>query len=128
MNQMNMNQGNMMNSQMMIQMMNMLQNSQNNPMNQMAQMMQNNFGNNNIDQNNTQNQQNQQNNGFININFRAGAGESKGIEIQCTMDEKVSDVIQRYRAKTGDRELTKKFIFNAKMLNQHLSVDRKSVV
>ena len=102
--------------------MNMM-NNQNNQMNQMAatmlQNIQNNFANNNTDQNNSSHAN--PNNGFININFRAGAA-GNGIEIQCTLDEKVSDVIQRYRSKTGDRDTTKKFIFNAKMLNQDLTL------
>ena len=46
----------------------------------------------------------------------------KTIGIQCLINEKVLDVIQRYRAKSGDRDPTKKFIFAAKNLNTHLTV------
>jgi hypothetical protein len=125
MNQMNMNQGNMGNGQMdMNQMMNMFQgnNNQDMPLNQQANIMNNNLSNLNIPQNNDV--QSNQNNGFINIKFRAGAGENenRAIEIQCTLDEKVSDLIQRYRNKTGDHDPTKKFIFNAKALNHDLTL------
>ena len=125
MNQMNMNQGNMGNGQMdMNQMMNMFQgnNNQDMPLNQQANIMNNNLSNLNIPQNNDV--QSNQNYGFINIKFRAGAGENenRAIEIQCTLDEKVSDLIQRYRNKTGDHDPTKKFIFNAKALNHDLTL------
>ena len=104
-------------------------NNQNMPMNQMVQMMgnmnaqmANNFANQANTQNNNNNQS-QNNNGGINIRFRAnGEGKNSEIIIQCLPDEKVSDVIQRYKAKSGDTDDTKKFIFNAKALNQSLSV------
>jgi len=86
-------------------------------------MMSNNIDNFMNTQNN--NQQPNQNNGGLNIRFRgSGEGEdnNKGIEIQCKLEEKVSEIIQRYRSKTGDNDKTKRFIFNAKLLNQDLSV------
>ena len=133
MNNMNMNNqmnpmGGMMQNNMngMMNMMNF--NNQNIPMNQMVQMMgnmnaqmANNFANQGNPQNN--NDQSQNNNGGINIRFRRnGVGDNREIVIQCLPDEKVSDVIQRYRTKSGDNDTTKKFIFNAKALNQSLSV------
>ena len=42
--------------------------------------------------------------------------------IQCTPNDKVSDIIEKYRNKANDRDDTKKFIFNAKNLNTSLSV------
>ena len=42
--------------------------------------------------------------------------------ILCTDDELVSDIIQKYRNKTGDKDESKKFIFNAKQLNSSLTV------
>jgi len=42
--------------------------------------------------------------------------------VQCLIDEKVSDIVQRYRAKSCDYDPTKIFIFNAKLLNQDLTV------
>ena len=42
-------------------------------------------------------------------------------------DEKVKEVIQRYRIKSGDNDQTKKFIFNAKNLNQELSVGEAGI-
>ena len=122
--QMNMNQGNMTNEQMsMNQMMNMIPgNNQNIPMNQAANILNNNLSNINIPHNYSA--QSKQDNGFINIKVRAEAGENnnKAIEIQCTLDEKVSDLVAKYRAKTGDHDPTKKFIFNAKALNHDLTL------
>ena len=40
--------------------------------------------------------------------------------IQCLPNEKVSDIIHRYRAKSLDNDPTKKFIFNAKALDPSL--------
>jgi len=42
--------------------------------------------------------------------------------VQCLIDEKVSDIIQRYRAKSGDYDTTKKFIFPPRSLNQYHTV------
>ena len=128
---MNMGQGNMMNNQMndmngmMMNMMNF--NNQNMPMNQFAAMMgnmntqmaNNNFGNQGNFQNN--NAQNQNDYGGINVHFRI-EGRKDEIVIQCLPDERVSELIKRYRTKTGDDDITKKFIFNAKALNESLSV------
>ena len=128
---MNMGQGNMMNNQMndmngmMMNMMNF--NNQNLPMNQFAAMMgnmntqmaNNNFGNQGNFQNN--NAQNQNDYGGINVHFRI-EGRKDEIVIQCLPDERVSELIKRYRTKTGDDDITKKFIFNAKALNESLSV------
>ena len=128
---MNMGQGNMVNNQMndmngmMMNMMNF--NNQNIPMNQFAAMMgnmnaqmaNNNFGNQGNFQNN--NAQNQNDYGGINVHFRI-EGKKDEIVIQCLPDEKVSELIIRYRNKTGDDDMTKKFIFNAKALNESLSV------
>ena len=44
------------------------------------------------------------------------------VYVQCMTDEKVSKVIEKYRNKSGDYALTKKFIFNGKSLNMNLSV------
>ena len=44
------------------------------------------------------------------------------VMIQCMPDEKVSEIIEKYRNKSGDHDPYKKFIFNAKPLNPSLSV------
>ena len=129
-NQMNMNQGNMANEQMsMNQIMNIMPgNNQDIPMNQAANILNNNLSNLNIPQSNST--QTQQNNEFINVKIRAETGENnnnKGIEIQCRLDEKVSDLIEKYRSKTGDNDPTKKFIFNAKALNPDLTLEEAKV-
>ena len=43
-------------------------------------------------------------------------------------DEKVSEIIQKYRAKSNDRDDTKKFIYNAKQLNQDLTVAEAGIM
>ena len=57
--------------------------------------------------------------------FRASGATGQAsapIMVQCMPDEKVSEVIEKYRSKSGDRDPTKKFIFNAKNLAPSLSV------
>ena len=62
--------------------------------------------------------------GFSVIFRASGATGQAGapIMIQCTPNDKVSDIIEKYRNKANDRDDTKKFIFNAKNLNTSLSV------
>ena len=55
----------------------------------------------------------------INVIFR----KDVPIMINCKLSEKVSEVIKKYRAKSLDNEKNIRFIFNAKELNQSLSVD-----
>ena len=149
-NQMNMNNqmdmNNMMNSQMnMNNQMNM--NSQFNPMMMNPMMMNNNMGNmgtgmmnaamnfnmnnqmmpnmgNNMgNMGNNQPQQQQPNNQNISVYFRAGAnGENGSIMIQCSLSDRVSDLIERYKTKSMQDVSKKKFIFNAKALNKDLTV------
>jgi len=67
---------------------------------------------------------NQSSNGqFISVHFRAGAnGENGSIMIQCSLSDKVSDLIEKYRTKSLEDVSQKKFIFNAKNLNRDLTV------
>jgi hypothetical protein len=60
----------------------------------------------------------------INVIFRAKDNDDKTIHIaiNCSIDEKVSNVIKKYRIKTGDYDITKRFIFNRKELNQNQSL------
>ena len=63
----------------------------------------------------------------ISVIFRVSTNQANvqtgpAITIQCTLDEKVSAIIERYRSKTGDKDDTKKFIFNAKSLNPTLTL------
>ena len=53
---------------------------------------------------------------------QANVQTGPSITIQCTLDEKVGTVIERYRNKTGDRDTTRKFIYNAKSLNPALTL------
>ena len=89
-------------------MFNQMQNMQNNPLN-------NNFPN-----------QIEQSKKSITLIFRAGKQDKDGNpinpKIQCSLDEKVSKVIERYRMQANDVETNKKFIFNAHPLNPTLTV------
>ena len=63
------------------------------------------------------------NNNFMTLIFRASsATNDKPIKIQCTINDKISDVIERYRAKAQDNDKTKKFIFNAKEIDSTMTV------
>ena len=90
-------------------MFNQMQNMQNNPLN-------NNFPN-----------QIEQSKKSITVTFRTGKLDKDGNpikpKIQCSLDEKVSKVIERYRMPANDVETYTKFIFNAKPLNPTLTVD-----
>ena len=88
---------------------------------------------NNMGNNNTMNQQSgqsftpQSQGQGISVIFRVSINQANvqtgpAITIQCTLDEKVGTIIERYRNKTGDKDTTKKFIFNAKSLNPTLSL------
>ena len=59
----------------------------------------------------------------INVYFRSGGSASAPIMLQCMSDDKVSDVIEKYRNSSGDRDMTKKFIFNAMALNPNLTLE-----
>ncbi len=117
--------------QTMMNMMNMNMNM-NNQMQQMKQMqdMINNMVKNN-QQNSNQNSSSQPSQqGGINVVFRASGQGGQGkppLMIQCQLNERVSDLIQRYRTKSGDRDPSKKFIFNAKNLNQSLTIEQAGI-
>ena len=144
---MNMNMMNQMGTGMMNQNMMGMNNMGNsgmmNPgmnMNMMNQNMINNMGNsgmmnaamnmNMMNMNNMNNLNNQgynsppqNNNGGINVFFRAGQnGENGSIMVQCTLEERVSEVIKRYGNKAMEDTNKKKFIFNAKALVPSLTV------
>ena len=89
-------------------MFNQLQNMQNNPLN-----------------NNLPNQI-EESKKYITVIFRTGK-QDKDVNpidpmIQCSLDEKVSKVIERYRMQANDVETNTKFIFNAHPLNPTLTV------
>ena len=69
-------------------------------------------------------------NNYISVVFRK-SGEDKKIHppimMQCNKNEKVSDLIERYRIKSGDRDLSERFIYNAKDLNFSLSVEEAGI-
>ena len=58
--------------------------------------------------------------GELSVIFRISGEHNSFFEIICQNSEKVSDMILRYRNKTGDYDKNKIFIFNAKRLNPNL--------
>ena len=61
----------------------------------------------------------------LTVIFRASGTTGQAgapIMVQTTPEEKVSDLIEKYRCKAGDRDDTKKFIFNRFNLNPNLTV------
>ena len=139
MNMNNMNNMNMMNGMQMNPMMNfnmMGNNMQGQNMANMAQNIMNNFSNFQppIVQDNQA--QNNNNSNFINLKFRAGGlqrqtqqdGSDPGIVIQCTLDEKLSVIVDRYKNKSGDDITDKKFVYNAKNLNLSLTAAEAGLI
>ena len=63
-------------------------------------------------------------NEYINVTFRTNSdkGKNSQITIQCSINEKVSDLIEKYRNETGDRDNSKKFIYDARALNPSLTL------
>ncbi len=129
-NGMGMNPG-MMNNQMGTGMMNPLQLMMNNNManlNQQANNLRGFFNDNN--NNNDQNKTEINNDENMHVFFRVGGNTgpvSSTLKIQFKSNEKVSDLIQRYRDKSGDNDKTKKFIYNAKSLSEEMTVEQAGI-
>ena len=60
----------------------------------------------------------------ITVIFRAHEveGATPPEMVECKLGDKVSKIIERYRRQSGDKDLSKKFIFNAKALHPSLTV------
>ena len=64
---------------------------------------------------------NDNNQKIIFVTFRA-SDIIAPVTVQCNPEEKVSDIIEKYRNKVNDYDDSKKFIFNARNLNPSLSL------
>jgi hypothetical protein len=62
----------------------------------------------------------------ISVIFRRGTN-IPSITIQCLIDEKASELIRRYRIKSGDEDPTKKFIFNGKHIDFSITVAKLGI-
>ena len=100
---------------------------------QMSQHLQNQYHNSlqnmNANMDSNQNQESMtpagSNSSFITIIFQTSNSNSNvPLKIQCSKSDKISDVIDRYRTKSQDNDKTKKFIFNARELDQNLTVEQ----
>ena len=66
----------------------------------------------------------------INVVFIVSGKQANGmppLNIQCKESDMVSDLIQKYRNKTGDNNTTKKFIYNAKNLEKNITVKQAGI-
>ena len=74
-------------------------------------------------------QQQQKEKSFIKVYFRKGFQGQDGVySIKCYLDEKISDIIQKYKneSKTPDKP-HEKFIFNAKALHPDSTVEKSGL-
>ena len=62
---------------------------------------------------------------LISVKFRLGM---KSITINCLLNEKMSDVIERYRKKMGDYNTREVFFYNSKIINQSLLVSEAGLI
>ena len=90
-------------------------------LNNQFNLMRNNF-NNNIMNNNL--------NKKLNITFRkTGISSSinRPVTIKCEKNEKIRDIIKRYREKSGDNDENLKFIFNARELKLESTLEQEGL-
>ena len=63
--------------------------------------------------------------------FRSSGLDGKSvapIHVKFKPDDKVSKIIEEYRRQSGDNDLSKKFIFNAKNLQPYLTADETGLL
>ncbi len=128
-----MNQMGMNNPMMNQGMMNMGMNNMNNMNMMQAAMNMNMVNNNNLQNMNNMNMGNpsssQMNNQYINVDFIMGAEEENGkIMIQCSMDDKIQDLIDGFKTKSQEDVSKKKFVFNARALIPTYTVRESGLV
>ena len=69
---------------------------------------------------NQNNDNNNNDNTYLNVYFKKGS--SKRFEIQCMISEKVSELINKYISKSGDKDKSNKYFLNAKQLSPDLTL------
>ena len=127
-----MNQSGMnpMQQMMMNQMMMNNMNNMNNMNQQAAQNMMNNQNNQTSNDNSTNTNASQNSGQGLNVIFRASGAQANNqppVMIQCMPDDKIEDIIDKYRNKANDRDPTKKFIFNAKNLQTGMTAAQAGI-
>ena len=67
---------------------------------------------------------------YINVTFRPSSDEEKNlpITIQCNINGSVSDLIEKYRAISGDKDTSRKFIYDARVLNPSLTLKEEGIL
>ena len=91
---------------------------------QMIQQQQNFAQQNDINLNKSTEMIQQTENKEINITFRTGGSNTQVTmtKIKCSLNDRISRVIEKYRNKSGDNDSSKKFVFNARSLNNNSTV------
>ena len=112
-------------------------------MNQMLmnQMLMNQMGMNQMNNNQAGMNQNQGNNNFgnsqavppnntetISVTFMKFQHGYSNTVVKCCYSDKISDLIEEYRKKSGDYEMYEKFVFNAKNLCPDLTVAEQGLI
>ena len=69
----------------------------------------------------------QNNNNKISLIFNQRFGCNEKIAVTCLKEEKISEIIQKYRNKSGDFDLNRTFLFEAKRLNPSLTVMKQDL-
>ena len=82
----------------------------------------------NPNQNFNQNQVNESDGIYVTFRDSGAYENKKPITIKCRINEKVSDLIEKYRVESGDRDETKKFIYNAKVLHSSLTLSQAGIM
>ena len=67
---------------------------------------------------------------WLTVIFRKSSESSDEppVMVQCMPDETVSEIIEKYRNKSGDYDLSKKFIYNAKALHPSLNMAEAGLI
>ena len=93
----------------------MLNNQMLNMMNQMSNEI-------NLNQRMMNNFEDKQQNDISSITLYFKKADNETIAVQCCSTDKVSDVIERYRKKSGDNDDNLKFIYNSRRLNPSITI------
>ena len=96
------------------QMLNMMNAMNNERMMMMNNRMMNNF-------------EDKQQNDFSPMAIYFRKGDEEPVIIQCLSTDKVSEVIERYRKKSGDNDDTLKFIYNTHVLNPSITIGEAGI-
>ena len=64
----------------------------------------------------------------LSVFFRSGNKNEQTVCVQGMPDEKVSEIIKKYRKKSGDNDLSRKFIYNGRALHPCLTMAEAGLI